>query len=139
MELATRTFSKRCLKGLDKCVETDLVMDYAEKQQWQAAKERGQTVFKTGSDEYAIFDRRPMTDVVKEYSAEDVVLLPALRDTYRAKLCHAWWRKIQAETSTRIEQSQGPLFNGKGRHMSLGPGDWFAWKPSAAEKRDRLI
>jgi hypothetical protein len=42
--------------------------------------------------------------------------MPNLRDVYLAKLCDAWWLKIEEETWTRISLSQSPNYNGKGRH-----------------------
>ena len=116
MELASRSFSKRCVNGLAKCIENDASLGYSEKQRWRAVKERGQRICRSGPHGYAIFDRRPLSDDLKEYCAQDVVILSSLRDTYRAKLCNAWWRKIEAETVARIELSHGPSYNGKGRH-----------------------
>jgi len=114
MELASRNFSKRNVNGLARCIETDAPMSYHKKQQWMTVKERGQRLC-SGPDGYGIFDQRPLSKELKDYCAQDVTILPSLRDTYRAKLCNAWWRKIEAETVARIELSQATSYNGKDR------------------------
>jgi hypothetical protein len=45
MELATRTFSKKYVSGLQKCIENDAAMTIPEKFAWIAAKEKGMKLF----------------------------------------------------------------------------------------------
>jgi hypothetical protein len=70
---------------------------------------------------------------------QDVIHMPALRELYRAKLCDAWWRKIETETAARIRLSQTRNFNGQGRHMAEAPPSWQHWRPSAAQMRSRTL
>lgn len=139
MELATRTASKRLVNGLAKCIEGNPDIDHRERYAWRLVKDRGQRLFKSGKDGYAIFDRRPLPEDVLEYCVQDVTFLPKLRDSYRANLCNASWRKIEEETLARIALSQSSSFNGKGRHMSLGPPSWQNWHPSLAERQERSL
>lgn len=139
MELAARPFSKRVVNGLAKCIMNNSDIVFHERRAWNEVKERRQRIFKTGSDGYAIFDRRPLAQDVLDYSVQDVTFLPKLRDSYRANLCDASWRKIQQETLARIALSQSPSYNGKGRHMALGPPSWQSWHPSPAEKQEQSL
>ncbi|MCJ1230512.1 hypothetical protein MMC12_007186 [Toensbergia leucococca] len=41
MELATRTYSKKFLSGLAKCIQQDSTMSAAEKSEWAATKDKG--------------------------------------------------------------------------------------------------
>lgn len=118
-EFASRTFSKRCVHGLKKCIETDLNLPYSEKQEWLRAKEKVQGRFRSGN--FAAFDERPMSGEMIQYCAQDVVYMPRLREMYLNRLCDTWYLKIMVETRARIRLSQCPDFNGKGRHMALGP------------------
>lgn len=139
MELATRSHSKRLFNGLAKCIENNSDIGYQEKREWNVVKSRGQILFKTGRDGYAIFDRRPLPADVQEYCVQDVAFLPKLRDSHRAKLCDAAWLKIQEETLARIALSQSSSYNGKGRHMALGPTGWQNWHPTPVARRERSL
>lgn len=141
MELASRYAhsSKLRFNGLAKCIESNPDLDPRERRGWSVVKDRGKRLFRTGKDGYAIFDRRPLPAEVLEYCVQDVTFLPKLRDSYRAKLCNASWRKVQEETLTRITLSQTRSYNGRGRHMALGPSTWQKWNPSLAEKQERSL
>jgi hypothetical protein len=76
---------------------------------------------------------------MKRYCAQDVSFMPQLRQAYRKKLCDAWWLKIEAETTERIRLSQSPGYNGKGRHMALGPIGWLSWNSSPSERNVRTL
>lgn len=140
MELATRRFNRRCVNGLGKCIEQDSGMDLSERRRWEELKQQGRRLFapeQGGS--FSVFDDRPLRPDIIEYCAQDVQLLPVLREVYRATLCDAWWKKIQDETQARISLSQSRNYNGKGRHMALGPPSWMHWLPSAAERGSRTL
>lgn len=140
MELASRSFSKRHISGLAKCIERDSTLSFAEKGEWKASKERGRKLFDPNlGGGYAVFDERPLSTEIKKYCVQDVVHMPALRELYRAKLCDAWWKNIERETSARVALSQGKHFNGQGMHMAKGPTSWEHWRPSMAEKRSRTL
>ena len=140
MELASRTSSKRLVHGLARCIENDAKIEYEERRRSKEIKEQGRRLFapeRGGS--YAIFDRRPLPDEMKEYCVQDVRLLPGLREVYLAKLCDAWWLKIQEETAARIRLSQNPNYNGKGRHIAEAPRGWINWYPSQEERYVKAI
>lgn len=139
MELATRGGSKRLVNGLARCIESNPDIGYQERRAWATVKQRGQLLFRSGKDGYAIFDRRPFPPEIQEYCVQDVTFLPKLRDSYRAKLCNASWRRIQEETMARIALSQSHSYNGKGRHMALGPPAWQNWHPSRVEQQERSL
>lgn len=139
MELASRSHSKRLVNGLAKCIENNPNIGYRERHEWSAVKNRGQNLFRTGKDGYAIFDRRPLPPDVQKYCVQDVAFLSKLRDSYRAKLCDAAWLKIQEDTSARIALSHSPSYNGKGRHMALGPTGWQDWHPTRTERMERSL
>lgn len=140
MELATRNFSKRCVNGLAKCIERDATIPYPEKRDWQKVKDNGRKLFDPArGGSFAIFDQRPMSQELFEYCAQDVTLMPNLREVYCKKLCDAWWRKIGSETVARIALSHQPSYNGKGRHMALGPTSWPGWSPAPAERGVRTL
>jgi exonuclease 3'-5' domain-containing protein 1 len=119
IELASRTFDKRHLNGLAKCIERDSTIGYNEKQEWKNVKEKGKTLFDPRyGGSYAVFDERPLSPEIHTYCVQDVTLMPHLRTIYRTKLCDAWWKKIKKETQVRIRLSQSANFNGKGQHMA---------------------
>jgi exonuclease 3'-5' domain-containing protein 1 len=122
MELATRSFSKRCISGLVKCIERDLTMTARERQNWRAKKERGVKLFAPEhGGSYEVFNSRPLSEEVKEYCMQDVQLLPRLWLHYSPMLEPSWKRKVEDATKDRIKLSQSAYFNGEGRHMALGP------------------
>ncbi|KAK5711680.1 hypothetical protein LTR17_018261 [Elasticomyces elasticus] len=140
MELASRNFSKRCVNGLAKCIESDSTVGYAEKRDWQRVKDKGRILFDPArGGSYAVFDQRPMDQEVIDYCAQDVALMPHLRGVYCSKLCDAWWREIVSQTERRVEQSQEPGYNGQGRHMAMAPERWLGWHPTAAERGIRTL
>ncbi|CZT23201.1 uncharacterized protein RCC_08912 [Ramularia collo-cygni] len=140
MELATRNLSKRCVNGLAKCIDAIPTITYTEKSDWQKVKDNGRKLFDPArGGSYAVFDQRPLSQEILDYCAQDVALMPKLRDMYCEKLCDAWWIKVASETNDRIVQSQSPTYNGKGRHMALGPTTWSGWNPSPSERGIRTL
>ncbi|KAL7903800.1 ribonuclease H-like domain-containing protein [Trichoderma velutinum] len=66
MKLATRSFSRRCVSGLSKCIEKDAPLSIHERRSWIQIKEKGQQLFnpdKGGS--FEVFNERPRS-VTKE-------------------------------------------------------------------------
>lgn len=140
MELASRGFQKRHVNGLAKCIERDSNLPFAVRREWRASKERGHKLFDPDlGGGYAVFDERPLSAEIQKYCVQDVIHMPALRELYRAKLCDAWWRKIEAETLARIKLSQGRTFNGQGMHMAKAPIGWEHFRPSLAERQSRVL
>jgi len=137
MELASRNFSGRCVHGLAKCIENDAKVDYETRRNWRNVKDHSRRLFDPArGGSYAVLAQRPMSAEVRDYCIQDVALMPNLGDVYRAKLCDAWWRKIDDETRACIRLSQSPGYNGKGRHMALGPTNWIGWVPNMAQRSE---
>ncbi|KAM0724106.1 hypothetical protein Q7P37_000286 [Cladosporium fusiforme] len=140
MEVASRTFPKRYINGLAKCIERDSTLPYTVKQEWKASKERGHKLFDPNlGGGYDVFDERPLSTEIQKYCVQDVVHMPALRELYRSKLCDAWWRKIEVETAARVTLSQGRFFNGQGLHMAKAPASWEHFRPSWRERMSRTL
>ncbi|KAF2009010.1 hypothetical protein BU24DRAFT_455931 [Aaosphaeria arxii CBS 175.79] len=122
MENASRSFNRRCVNGLSKCIERDCPMTLSERRTWLATKEVGVKAFapeKGGS--YQVFNERPLRKEIRDYCMQDVKFLPRLWKLYDQKMGQAWKGKVAHATVERIKLSQSAGFNGKGRHMALGP------------------
>ncbi|KAL4934844.1 ribonuclease H-like domain-containing protein [Aspergillus oleicola] len=79
IELATRTFPKRRVNSLTRCIENDADMTFSERQKWKATKEKGLKLFapeRGGS--YEVFNTRPLAEEIIEYCVQDVRFLPKL-------------------------------------------------------------
>ncbi|KAI0125271.1 ribonuclease H-like domain-containing protein [Xylariales sp. AK1849] len=127
MELATRTFPRKFIVGLGKCIERDSGLTLSERTTWLVSKEKGLKLFapeKGGS--YEVFNQRPLAEGIRDYCLEDVRFLPRLWRIYDGKLKPAWRERVKSATVDRIRLSQSPTFNGKGRHMALPPAGWGA-------------
>lgn len=59
MELATRTFQKRHVNGLSKCIKRDLQLSFDEKQKMKSTKETGLNLFAPGGS-YEVFNARSL-------------------------------------------------------------------------------
>lgn len=122
LEFASRRRGGRFLCGLAKCISYDCPLSPSERQKWQDVKEAGVKLFapeKGGS--YDVFHQRPLLPAIASYCAQDVLLLPVLLTHYAGLLSEGLARQIQPETTKRVGLSQSPSFNGKGRHMAIGP------------------
>jgi exonuclease 3'-5' domain-containing protein 1 len=125
MELATRTFSKRCVNGLTKCIERDISLTTSEREAWKETKEKGLNLFapeRGGS--YEVFNARPLSKDLLLYCIQDVHFMPKLWQHYNSKMSERWAAKVQQATRERVALSQTTTFNGKGQHMALGPSGW---------------
>lgn len=126
MELATRTFSKRTVNGLSRCIERDADLSASERISWMKTKNVGVRLFapeKGGS--YEVFNERPLRTEIMLYCAQDVQILPRLWAYYDRKLNAGWRKKMLAASEDRVKLSQTATFNGKGRHMALAPSGWY--------------
>jgi exonuclease 3'-5' domain-containing protein 1 len=122
MELATRPFSKRFIRGLAKCITEDLDMSSAELLKWKITKDRGVALFAAEhGGSFEVFNERPLRRAISEYCIQDVQLLPRLWRRYDAALAPGWRKKVEEATRDRIKLSQSEGYNGVGRHMTLGP------------------
>lgn len=125
MELGARRRSKTLVSGLAWCIEQNSHLSAEEKATWRASKQEGNRLFdpaKGGS--YAVFDQRPLPDEILKYSVQDVVHMPGLFRIYSGRLSAWWWERVREETVARVALSQIAGFDGKGRHLALGPSAW---------------
>ncbi|KAJ5752685.1 hypothetical protein N7520_009602 [Penicillium odoratum] len=126
MELATRSFSRRYVNGLAKCIERDARLTTYEARCWKASKEKGLELFapeRGGS--YEVFNARPLPDDIKEYCMQDVQFLPKLWVQYHRKISPSWARKVTAESANRVLLSQTATYDGKGKWKALAPVGWW--------------
>lgn len=122
IENAARSSHRKYVNGLAKCIEKDASMTLAQKLVWKAVKEQGKKLFDPQlGGSYEVFNTRPMTEEIRKYCVQDVLFLPGLWSAYSAKLSTAWTEKVRKETLARVVLSQTVNYNGKGRHMALGP------------------
>ncbi|KAH8749593.1 ribonuclease H-like domain-containing protein, partial [Hyaloscypha finlandica] len=122
VELATRSFSRRCVNGLTKCIERDISLTGSEREAWKETKEKGLNLFapeRGGS--YDVFNARPLAKDLLLYCIQDVHFMPRLWQHYNSKMSVRWAAKVQQATRERVALSQTATFNGKGQHMALGP------------------
>ncbi|CAG9953920.1 unnamed protein product [Clonostachys rosea f. rosea IK726] len=125
MELATRTFSKRCVNGLSRCIERDAPLSSRERSIWAQTKDNGVRLFAPEKGgRYEVFNERPMLDGIKSYCAQDVQILPRLWEYYNGRISHQWRDRVIAESKARVQLSQSPTYQGKGQHMALAPAGW---------------
>ncbi|KFY20822.1 hypothetical protein V491_03398 [Pseudogymnoascus sp. VKM F-3775] len=117
MELATRTFSRRCVNGLARCIERDLAMTQSERQQWAEGKDKGRRLFAPElGGSYEVFNLRPLAEEIALYCTQDVKLMPRLWSLYSKRLSPAWARKVEIATKDRIALSHTAEYNGKEKH-----------------------
>ena len=126
IELATRTFDKKCVNGLKKCIERDACLSASESREWMRNKDAGLALFDpTLGGSYAVFNERPISEAIQMYCIQDVTYLPRLWRTYDRKMSSASWVKVDEATRDPIEDSHSCYYNGKGHHMALSP--WPGW------------
>lgn len=134
MELATRTFPRRCVNGLQKCIENDIGMSITEKFTWSTAKEKGMKLFAPErGGRYEVFNERPLAEEIIQYCVQDVQFLPRLWARYTSRMTASWAIKVQMETEERISSSQSKTYEAHGKHKALAPAGWYT--PKAAPYR----
>lgn len=125
MELATRSFPRKCVNGLSKCIERDAPLSIQERLSWIQTKEGGLRLFAPEKGgRYEVFNERPLPDAIKFYCAQDVQILPRLWAHYDGKMGQRWREKVISESQARVQLSRSATYNGKGRHMALAPTGW---------------
>ncbi|KAJ5673430.1 hypothetical protein N7507_002557 [Penicillium longicatenatum] len=126
MELATSSFPRRYVSGLEKCLEREASLTAREFQIWRASKEKGPKLFdpKRGGS-YEVLDTRPLPKDIKEYCVQDVRYLSRLWVQYDQKISPAWAKKVTAETLNRVKQSQAATYDAKGEWKKLAPASWW--------------
>ncbi|PSR80257.1 ribonuclease H-like domain-containing protein [Coniella lustricola] len=122
MEFASRTFSKRFLTGLSKCIEKDAPMSFAQRSGWKATKQEGLHLFAPEhGGTYEVFNTRPLPTKIQQYCVQDVQFLPRLYNYYKARLSEAKLARVLQLSVERVALSQTVAYNGRGRHMALLP------------------
>lgn len=125
IELATRNYSKRCVKGLSRCIERDLSLTRSEGQAWKGIKEKGLNLFAPERGRsYEVFNTRPLSHDILLYCIQDVQFMPKLWRHFDSKMTPGWAEKVQKATKERVDLSQTATFNCDGDHMALGPLGW---------------
>ncbi|KAL8686044.1 MAG: hypothetical protein Q9218_007386 [Villophora microphyllina] len=122
MELAARHDSKKHVSGLAKCIERHSGMKPSQSMAWMSVKEKGIKLFDPNrGGGYEVFNTRPLPTDILDYCVQDVQFMPLLWNAYSPKLNQYWTAMVSQATKDRIAESQKPEFNGKGKHMALGP------------------
>lgn len=103
MELATRTFLKKYVNGLSKCIEKDARMSLMQRVEWKSVKEKGVKLFNPKhSGSYEVFNTCLLAKEVREYCIQDVQFMPKLWAVYSPKLTSEWQRKVDIMTNKRV-------------------------------------
>ncbi|KAG8630787.1 hypothetical protein KVT40_002406 [Elsinoe batatas] len=126
LELATRRYNRKRLKGLAKCIDDEKVMSKNEAKRWQEDKEKVTAMFdpKMGGS-YEIWNKRPILnqDLIR-YAVGDVRYLLALAAVYEGRLKSSWVDKVTQETQRRLMESRSSTYEPGGRQKALGPKSW---------------
>ncbi|KAK0625558.1 hypothetical protein DIS24_g11116 [Lasiodiplodia hormozganensis] len=130
MELAARTYSRRYLTSLAKCVEGDDDVAPATKEHWRSVAQMFD--LRRRSEQLSgrhILNSRPIDPLVLEFSKLRVVLLPHLWRVYSDKLRadnkHFWRAKITVETENRAKIARSARYDGDSKDNALGPWNWY--------------
>ena len=113
---------KKFLRGLAKCIANDIHLPRKEKAEWTEVKNSGVHLFapeRGGS--YAVFDQRPLADVIVRYCVNDVRYLPLLRDEYLPLLDARWKAQVALETKRRVVESQSETYQPQGKNKVVSP------------------
>jgi len=131
MELATRVRkSRQYLAGLAWCIEHDSHMSHTARKHTESVKEQGIKLFAPeNGGSYAVFDERPLQSIVLEYCVQDVVHMPKLWNTYRARMKAFWEVMVKEASRARIAESQSASYQWAGAHKKNGH-----WPQNAIKK-----
>lgn len=129
MELATRGFSRKRVRGLATLIRNSGVLVGFNKMQWEYIKREGKAVF-TSADQAnkEVWNQRPLPQVIVDYCVQDVTVLPWLWMLYDRGLSDEWREKVEEETVNRVKESQSEDYVGDGEHKTYGPGAWRNWE-----------
>ncbi|SMR50666.1 unnamed protein product [Zymoseptoria tritici ST99CH_1E4] len=109
--------------GLGKCIERDAGLSPCEVTKWKGLKSKMASRFdatRSGQGVH-VFAARPLDVEALQYCADDVRVLPRLRETYVARLNVAWKDMVEQETAKRVQLSQMVSYVPKGQHKARGP------------------
>ncbi|RMZ75733.1 hypothetical protein DV737_g5136, partial [Chaetothyriales sp. CBS 132003] len=118
IEYATRQPRGKFVNGLAKCIEKDLPYTPG----WSLIKANGRRLFvPEWGGKYEVFLERPLAADIAKYCEQDLVVMPRLLAMYGPKLPTGLAPQIRTIVDDRIRCSKEATFNGKGRHMAIGP------------------
>ncbi|KAG8918950.1 hypothetical protein FRC01_001560 [Tulasnella sp. 417] len=105
MELATRRYPYRAnVNGLARTIRNYAGLSYRALIEWEEVKSFGKTIFESGGPETpGLFEVRPLDKKVIEYSIQDTTILPVLYDRFNRLIQPTWRRKVEEETSRRLQ------------------------------------
>jgi exonuclease 3'-5' domain-containing protein 1 len=116
------------LAGLGKCIEQAAGLNYRELERFNATKNKMKARFDAaradasrGVKAVHVFAERPLDMEALSYCADDVCLLPRLRETYWGRLGAVWKDKVELEAMRRVRESQTEKYLPKGKHKAYGP------------------
>ncbi|KAL2060642.1 hypothetical protein VTL71DRAFT_9283 [Oculimacula yallundae] len=113
MELCCRYSRTTYLSGLNKCIDQYLWLCSEEREEWSEIKNSGRD--HCGND-YSLWEKRPLPDILLSYAANDTVFMPHLFAFFRFRLecypdrCH----RVVVESARRVQESQQPDFESSG-------------------------
>lgn len=120
LEYVTRQPRGKFVNGLAKCIDNDL--PYSARPGWAQTKADGRRLFAPEvGGKYGVFLERPIPAEIVKYCEQDVLLMPRLLACYGPKLLPGVAAQIQNIVDDRVGLSKMPQYNGKGRHMVIGP------------------
>lgn len=102
---------------------------------WVRTMEEGFALFKADPK---LREQRPLPDVLRKYSVEDVTVPPALWELYKARFTYdAWKTAIKIESQRRAMQRQTEFFDPGAPKKTEGPwiDKWYPGFSSYVEDR----
>ena len=116
LENASRSSSKKYICGLDKAIQQDLRLGFAEIGHWRRTKSDIVSLMPTN-----IFAARPMEDKTIQYCCNDVSHLPALCALYLGRIQNSWLPKVEAESAKRVAEVHSISYDPHSPTKTLGP------------------
>ncbi|KIO24993.1 hypothetical protein M407DRAFT_211272 [Tulasnella calospora MUT 4182] len=125
MELATRATSPygANLNGLARTIRNYADLPDQALEKWERVKNYGKEIFESaGPQTLGLFEVRPLSEKVIEYSIQDTTILPRLYDRFNGLIQPTWRRRVEEETSRRLQLARQTVFDGSnGELMKRGP------------------
>ena len=95
MELAIRSFLRRHINGLSKCIESYAPLTIQERRSWKDTTDRGVRLFAPElGGSYQVFNEGPLKEDIMLYCVQDVKFLPRLWSAYDQKLTNEWRQRV---------------------------------------------
>lgn len=125
MEVASRSFDRRHVNGLAKCISRDLNLSYVDSSKWISVKDAGARLFAPEKGgRYEVFNERPLPEPLMQYCAQDVTYLERLWRRYDGKLNDSWRERVRDESRRRVAESQSSHYIPHGMHKAIAPSGW---------------